>query len=201
MAVFFNAQLDFILFFYGLAFILLGSVCFAIASGRRQGPLWLVLGSFAFLHGAGEWLDLLALIVGDTPAFAATRTALMTVSFMVLLEFARLDAVRLGLKIAGRWIYVPLLLLVALGAFVGGLNEANAVARYAFGLTGAIATSVVLAFYIKGASPAEKQWIISAILSFALYAVAAGAIVPATSFWPGTIINYHGFAQLTGMPI
>jgi diguanylate cyclase (GGDEF)-like protein len=201
MAVFFSAQLDFIFFFYGLAFILLGSVCFAIARGSRQGPPWLVLGSFAFLHGAGEWLDLLALIVGDTPAFAITRTALMTVSFMVLLEFARLDAVRLGLKIPGRWIYAPLLLVIALGAFVGGLNGANAVARYAFGLTGATATSVVLAFYIKGASLAEERWIISAVLGLALYAVAAGAIVPATSFWPGDVINYSGFVHLTGMPI
>lgn len=201
MAVFFSAQLDFIFFFYGLAFILLGSVCLAIASGSRQGPPWLVLGSFAFLHGAGEWLDLLALIVGDTPAFAVTRTALMTVSFMVLLEFARLDVVRLGLKIPGRWIYAPLLLLVVLGAFVGGLNGANAFARYAFGLTGATATSVVLAFYIKGASPAEERWIIFAVLGLALYAVAAGAIVPATSFWPGDVINYNGFVYLTGMPI
>ena len=201
MAVFFSTQLDFIFFFYGLAFILLGSVCLAIASGSRQGPPWLVLGSFAFLHGAGEWLDLLALIVGDTPAFAVTRTALMTVSFMVLLEFARLEAVRLGLKALGRWIYVPLLLLVILGAFVGGLNGANAFARYAFGLTGAMATSVVLAFYIRGASPAEERWIFSAVLGFALYAVAAGAIVPATPFWPGDVINYNSFVHLTGMPI
>lgn len=201
MAVFFSAQLDFIFFFYGLAFILLGSVCLAIASGGRQGPPWLVLGSFAFLHGAGEWLDLLALIVGDTPAFSVSRTALMAVSFMVLLEFARLEAVRLGLKALGRWIYVPLLLLVILGAFVGGLNGANAFARYAFGLTGATATSVVLAFYIKGASPAEERWIFFAVLGFALYAAAAGVIVPATSFWPGDVINYNGFVHLTGMPI
>ena len=30
MAAFFSTQLDFILFFYGLAFILLGATCFAI---------------------------------------------------------------------------------------------------------------------------------------------------------------------------
>ncbi len=35
MAAFFANQLDFILFFYGLAFILLGSVCFAIARGTK----------------------------------------------------------------------------------------------------------------------------------------------------------------------
>src|SRR5580704_15404304 len=64
---FLSNQLDFILFFYGLGFILLGCVCFAIARGGRQATPWAVLASFAFLHGVSEWLDLIALIVGDTP--------------------------------------------------------------------------------------------------------------------------------------
>ena len=148
---FLSGQLDFILFFYGLGFILLGCVCFAIARGGRQATPWAVLASFAFLHGVSEWLDLIALIVGDTPAFAVGRTALMTVSFMLLLEFARQEAVRLGLKVTGRWIYAPLLLIVALGARLAGLNGANAFARYSFGATGAIATSIVLALHAKGA--------------------------------------------------
>src|SRR5580698_8924126 len=122
MLSFFSNQLDFILFFYGLGFILLGCVCFAIAREARQTMPWAVLGSFAFLHGAGEWLDLTALIVGDVPAFAISRTVLMTVSFILLLEFARLEAIRLGLKVPGRWVYALLLLLVVLGAHLAGLN-------------------------------------------------------------------------------
>ena len=39
MAAFFANQLDFIFFFYGLAFILLGSVCFAIGRGARGGAM------------------------------------------------------------------------------------------------------------------------------------------------------------------
>ena len=67
MATFFSNQFDFILFFYGLAFILLGSVCFAIARGNRNSMPWAVLGSFGLIHGASEWLDLIALIIGDNP--------------------------------------------------------------------------------------------------------------------------------------
>jgi hypothetical protein len=35
MAAFFSTQLDFILFFYGLAFLLLGTTCFSISKDGR----------------------------------------------------------------------------------------------------------------------------------------------------------------------
>ena len=89
MAGFFSSQLDFILFFYGLAFILLGATCVALARGFGENHSWLLLGLFGFLHGVGEWLDLTALVLGDTPVFATVRVALMTASFALLLEFAR----------------------------------------------------------------------------------------------------------------
>jgi len=128
MAAFLTMQLDFIFFFYGLAFILLGTVCFAIARGGVSNTPWHLLGLFAYIHGLSEWLDLAALVVGDAPAFALGRTAVMAVSYVYLLEFARLEAVRLGYRLPGRWIYAPLLLAVAAGAF-GGVNVANALAR------------------------------------------------------------------------
>jgi diguanylate cyclase (GGDEF)-like protein len=201
MATFFSNQLDFILFFYGLGFILLGSVCFAIARGNRQSMPWAVLGTFGLLHGAGEWLDLIALVVGDTHTFAIGRTALMTLSFVFLFEFARLEAIRLGFKIPGRWIYLPLLLLVVFGWYLAGLNGSNALARYALGATGAAATGIVLAMHAKGASPAERRWIFTAVTGFALYGIASGLIVPPTPNWRGDFFNYDDFAGLTGAPI
>ncbi len=50
MAAFFGEQLDFILFFYGLAFILLGAVCFAAARSGSSNVAWGVLGTFAYLR-------------------------------------------------------------------------------------------------------------------------------------------------------
>jgi len=39
MATFFSTQLDFILFFYGLAFLLLGTTCFGISrAGKEENP-------------------------------------------------------------------------------------------------------------------------------------------------------------------
>jgi diguanylate cyclase (GGDEF)-like protein len=201
MNAFFSSQLDFILFFYGLAFILLGSICFGIARGGQKGTPWLVLGSFAFVHGTSEWLDLFALITADSPVFAICRTGVMTLSFMILVEFARLEGARLGLKVPGRWIYAPLLLMVAWGAYLSGLNGANALARYAIGLPGALATAAVLALHAKDASAAERRWIFGAVTCLVLYGIAAGFIVPPTANWEGDIFNYDDFSNLTGMPI
>jgi len=78
MAGFLSTQLDFIFFFYGLAFIVFGGVCLATTAIPGLRTFSGLLGSFAVAHGAGEWLDLIALLAGDTPSFAAARTALIT---------------------------------------------------------------------------------------------------------------------------
>jgi diguanylate cyclase (GGDEF)-like protein len=202
MASFFNDQLDFILFFYGLAFILLGVTCVGIARGSdRGGGLWAILGLFGFVHGASEWLDLTALIVGDAPAFASSRIVIMTVSFLLLTEFARLKAVRLGLKAPGRWVYVPLILLVMLGGAAGGLSVAGALARYGIGFVGAVATAGVFAVNASSLSGGSRRFAIFAAAGFALYGIAAGVVVPEAAFWPANVVNYDWFVRVAGVPV
>jgi diguanylate cyclase (GGDEF)-like protein len=194
-------QLDFILFFYGLAFILLGGVCISIADGPGQRYKPALLGFFALGHGVGEWLDLTALLAGDTPGFAVARTALMTGSFVLLTEFARQSAIGLGRRVPGAWIHVPAILLVGLGGAIGGLSAANAVARYAIGLVGALGTAWVFASRAKGLPSAPRRLAICAAAGFALYAIAAGLIVPAAPFWPASVLHQQWFARVTGFPI
>jgi diguanylate cyclase (GGDEF)-like protein len=201
MAAFFEAQLDFIFFFYGLAFILLGTVSFAIARIQGRESLWAVLGAFAFAHGAGEWLDLTALIVGDTPLFAALRILVMTGSLALLMEFARLSAIQFGLKLPGRWIYLPLLAIVAAGWDIGGLSAAGALARYIFGFFGAMATALIFVEHAKRFSGAARRLAIFTAVGFAVYAIAAGVIVSAAPFWPASVLNDGWFAQATRTPI
>ena len=201
MANFLSTQLDFILFFYGLAFLLLGATCLSISRGERKGESWGVLGLFAVAHGVGEWLDLSALIISDSPAFEGVRIALMTGSFMLLIEFARRNAIRFGLTLQGRWLYPPLVLLVAFGGLRGGPSTAGDLARYAIGFVGALATSFIFVYDAKELSGAARRFAIFAAVGFVLYAVAAGAIVPAAPFWPADKFNYAWFVQLTGIPI
>ena len=198
---FLQTQLDFIFFFYGLAFILLGGVCFAIRRHSDQRMLWGLLGGFGLIHGASEWLDLSALVLGDTPNFAVFRTGVMTVSFMLLLEFARRGAQTLGWRMPGVWIHAVLLTGVLAGGIAHGLPEANALARYSFGFLGGLGGSLVFAAHSRHLKGADRRLAISASLALACYAIAAGLIVPAAPIWPANVLNYGWFAAVTGMPI
>ena len=201
MAAFLSTQLDFIFFFYGLAFILLGAVCFAIRRSNPRGMPWSMLGLFGFLHGGLEWLDLLALIFGDSPAFAWARTALMMVSFIFLMEFARQKAVRLGMRMPGQWIYLLPILIVLTGGLTLGLEEANALARYSMGFVGAGGTAFIFALHGRALSGSERALALSAAFGFVLYGIAAGLIVPTAPLWPASVYNHAWFAALTGCPI
>ena len=201
MAAFLSNQLDFIFFFYGLAFILLGVTCRAIARSKAHGEAWAMLGLFGFVHGLSEWLDLSALILGDRAEFAALRTAVMTASYVFLLEFARLDGIRLGMKLPGRWIYVPLVMLVVLVGVVGGVRAAGITSRYAIGFVGSLGASAALASHASALWGGARRFALSASAGFVLYAIAAGLVVPVAPFWPASVFNTSVFASLTGMPI
>jgi hypothetical protein len=100
---------------------------------REENPG--VLGLFAVVHGVGEWLDSTALIISDSPDRGGPHRA----HDRILMEFVRRNAIRFGLKLQGRWLYPPLVLLVAFGGFRGGLSTAGDLARYAIGFVGATA--------------------------------------------------------------
>jgi diguanylate cyclase (GGDEF)-like protein len=201
MFTFLSAQLDFIFFFYGMAFLLLGVTCLAIARGEENRTSWLALGLFGFVHGAGEWLDLTALVIHDTPLFGVIRATVMTISFVMLLDCARQEAIRLGLRLPGRWIYIPLLWLVAAGGLFGGTSVGVALARYFIGFVGAAATGVVFVILAKKFSGPQRHFSIVTAVGFAVYALAAGVVVPAAPIWPATAVDQAWFAQLTGIPI
>lgn len=198
MAAFLNDQLDFIFFFYGLAFLLLGATSWAISRRRPDELPWTMLAAFGLIHGVGEWLDLGALILGDTPTYAAIRIGVMTASFVFLAEFGRLQ---LGGLVRGRWIYLPVIGLVVVTGYKAGLTEAGVASRYTLGLFGSLAASralVRLEGHLSGTGPFHAR---ATALAFTLYALATGVIVPEAPFWPANAVNYQAFADLTGIPI
>lgn len=202
MTPFLNAQLDFIYFLYGLAFILLAVVSFAISGLAGRSRSFSLLGSFALVHGCSEWLDLIALLAGDAPAFALLRTLVMAASFALLLEFARRQAWQLQLESPGPGVFMVLAVLVAAaGAMGGGINAANAMARYTFGVASTLGTAWVFVRRAQ-AEPADSRrlWTYAAV-GFALYGIVTGMIVPAAHFWPASVANYQSFTAVTGIPI
>ena len=200
MSAFLIQQLDFILFFYGLAFVLLGVTAFAISRSAGSPSPWRLLGFFGVVHGAGEWLDLAGLVIADSPFFAAVRTAVMAVSYSFLLEVPRQGLPQYGIRTPGRWIYAPLLLVVAV-AGSGGVTAVNVIIRYLLGFVGSVGTGVLFALRGNGLPAHERRIAFLAAGGWFIYAFASGFIVPPASIWPASIINQNRFFEVTGIPV
>ena len=201
IAAILSAQLDYIFFFYGLAFVLLGVVCFSIARLRGPQSPVIALGLFGLAHGAAEWLELIALIQAGSPVLRVIHTTVMTGSFLFLMDFARIKAVEFGIISPGRWLYLVLLLVVASCGWTGGVDSANAVARYVVGFPAAIGASLVFLAYARKGSGTTCRIGLLAAVAMALYGIAAGVIIPAAPFWPANSINQDAFIRLTGVPV
>ncbi|MGX7744900.1 sensor domain-containing diguanylate cyclase [Rhodopseudomonas parapalustris] len=203
MARYLESQLDFIFFFYGLAFMLLGALCLAFA--RRldddHRPLIRLTGLFGCVHGASEWLDMIALIAGDAGEFLLARAVLMTASFVLLAEAGRQGLQSRGLPVPGPWIFIPILLVIVAVGVADGIWSAKAVARYLLAAPGAIAVGLAL-FSLRADYPESGRWLMAAVAAgFIGYGLVAGVIVAPAPFWPADVVNQDSFQRLTGVPI
>ncbi|MFA5039374.1 MAG: PAS domain S-box protein [Candidatus Omnitrophota bacterium] len=92
MKEFFSQNLDFLYFFYGAAFFLLGVAGFIFhareKAGRPGSMDWLWLGVFGFSHAINEWLDLLSISYQQDSLFISQRLLFLTISFVALGQFA-----------------------------------------------------------------------------------------------------------------
>ena len=201
MTTFLEAQLDFIVFLHGLAFILLGVNCFTIARGAAAKDAdFQLLGWFGLVHGIGEWLNLSALVIGDDAGFQVARSAVTAVSYLFLLEFARREAIRLGARLPAGWIYLPLVGLVAATGVLDGVGTAGSVARALLGFAGAIGTALVLMVRAYALTSALRRLVLGAAAGFALYGIAS-LVMPDADFWPASALHQNWFMQRTGLTI
>jgi len=197
----FVAQLDYIFFWYGLAFLLLAAACFQAARRAGAGRLpWLWLALFGLTHGINEWLDMLALDLPDPMAFKLGRTAVMAVSYMALFDFGRRGWKAYGCRAPGRWVFVPLLVLSGLG-WLGGPQGLNAACRYSLGFTGAVLSAFVLRHAAISANANEKTGLWLASAAMFVYAGAMGLVTPGAPFWPADWLNHDSFLAAAGFPI
>src|SRR3989339_1899699 len=90
MIEFFQSQMDYIYFFYGLSFIFLGIVCFLMKRQFKTGPTWALLGIFGILHGLNEWAELIAIIFSNIGKwFTILQFILLASSFFFFFLFLR----------------------------------------------------------------------------------------------------------------
>jgi signal transduction histidine kinase/CheY-like chemotaxis protein len=199
MTGFLIGQLDYIFFLYGLSFLLLAVMVHNLGHQTSDVMPWRWLAGFGLLHGANEWLDLLALSLGDDPPFVLIRLALMAASFLCLLEFGRAATVRWGKWSPERWFVLPLLALALLGG-LAGMSGLNAGIRYALGLTGGLWAAWALWRYRDRAGFGRRSLAVIAA-TMALYALATGVVAPKASFFPAAALNQEMFLEFTGFPI
>jgi hypothetical protein len=162
--------MDYIFFFYGLAFSLLAAICLLLQRRLRPKLAWMWLAAFGAAHGVNEWLDLAALTLGSGPVFDIVRLGVMALSFVFLAEFGRASMIIMGRRSPGRWILAALLGLAVLGG-LSGLPGLSASARYALGLVGGLWAAGAL-YLAAHRAASGRHALQGAALCLAGYAVA-----------------------------
>ncbi len=199
MIEFLQGQLDYIFFFYGLAFIGLAVVCFTLSEGSQRLP-WRLIGWFGLLHGINEWMDLVAITWEGGTIFAAFRWAILATSFGFLVEFGRIASIRIRGRGPGHWL-TGIMALVALSGSLVGWVGINITTRYALGLAGGLWTGVALRLESRKVERSRCRWLAAAAAGWFLYSLATGMFVPKASFFPASMFNQDNFNHVTGIPV
>jgi signal transduction histidine kinase len=208
-------------FVYGLAFFCLGLIVALQTRQASELPLirqlpW--LAAFGFTHSLVEWSDMF-LLAQPSPAVSdaltGIRSALLIISALILIRFGA------GLVSAiGPWpawmlvippaLLIPLALLVtyALVVMITAEDATTATtvwSRYLLILPGA--TLSAWGFIRHGRSlphanlGGADNLLLGAGIAFAVYAVAAGLIVPQAPYGLAPWLNNDAVQDLTGIPV
>jgi len=200
MNEFLGNQIDYILFFYGLAFFVLAWTCVYLQRRKDEGLPWIWLAAFSATHGFQEWLGILNVGSPETLGTKVFHILLSSASFLFLFEFGLRGYQRTDAKEVKRgYFLIPLLGLALLGGF-RGIEGIDAAFRYTFCLAGGLLSAVALYRASARSSPAAGKWLAFGSLPLGLYAITAGIIVHPTGFWPATFLNSNTFFTTFGVP-
>ncbi len=225
VARFFNDNLVFVYFFYGLAFAGLGLVVL-LESGRTSefrfarglGPLaW-----FGMLHGAHEWFEMFQLFAGLNADYRPgllvelVRLSSLVASFVLLLVFgARLLPGAEERPKASVIQVTGMTMLWALAVcYVGWRYKptttaffaaADVLARYSLAIPGSLLAAWALLrerrdFHARGMSQYGGS-LLWAALAFAVYGVVGQIFVKASLVYPSQTVNTALFIRTFGFPI
>ena len=221
---FFTVNREIIYFIYGLTFFVLG-LAIALQS-RHASHLELArslnwLAAFGFLHGFHEWGDFFIPMQGQFLALSIIQVlhyfhlALLAISFACLYGFGLALLEPLHHR---RWLHVSFaalcILWVGLSAFPfrawypnfdTWTNAVDALARYLVGLpSGLLAAYALREHTFRRIVPYNVPRIVRAMqlsgITMAIYALAAGLIVPTVPYFPGSWLNTDNFTRYLLVP-
>ncbi|MCK9429675.1 MAG: ATP-binding protein [Candidatus Omnitrophica bacterium] len=201
-----------VLFFYGLAFILMGLVLIAIS--RKEDFLGIAknfwaLAIFGIIHGVNSWVNMFVLRRGffDSGLPAAIGAALLPISFTFLLIFGVLN-MRQRCPECKWFRYIPVACLIPwfLAFATGkGFVVSGIMARYFICIPGI----AIIIYDLAGRLVSYRKelpvfvFLSTIIFIFAsgLFGFVSGLVVPEANFFPASLINYNNFIRTFGFPI
>jgi len=218
---FFRENLDIVFFIYGLAFLIMGvAILIQPKKGseiRLAAILW-ILALFAITHGTNEFLDMWAIIKGSSLTLDAVRLFALFVSFCFLFEFGRQlfrmtksESPAWQKKISGMLVWW---LLPAIGflIFIFSLispdfwKTGSIWTRYLLGFPGSFLIGSGIFMYYKnektspGINKVKKYFLFMGV-SFLIYGILGGAIVPRGEFFPSSWLNTDSFFSAVKIPV
>lgn len=201
-----------IYFAYGLVFFGTGLLLafqarlpVSLLSRRQLG----CLAMFASLRGLFEWAKMEELASSSSFIWAPLQLALLAASFALLMQFGFEVLSDLGrVPSWTRMVPAALFLFTLLAALTidGGTPQSTeAVARYAFGLPGALLAAFALLAFDRDRRRAglvrKVPYVSLAAGMFVVFSLAGGLVVPPASFFPASWLNTETFRAATGVDI
>ena len=199
MTAFLVENLDYILFVYGLGFVLLAITLLGLRATVTSSLPWQWLGISAVFLGLSAWTDLFTLAGGHRGELDALRTALFVAGCAFLVEFARTSWAAVGGRRVGRWILIVLLALAALGGFAG-VRGLDATAGYVLGLLGGLWAAAGLWRYQRTGGRHGRPLLMAAA-AMALFVVADCIVTAKAPLPPAAWVNQGSFLSALGFPV
>ena len=169
-------QIEYIKLIYGLAFIILATVCFSMSRTASRRLPWIWLGLFGIIHGLSNWILCFITSYNDNFFFPFVITLLLGVSFICLAEFGRAGTVRIQGKGPRRWVLIPLLVLAVLAGVVKpGCMQATVL--YVLGLAGGLLAARALSLASRNNEPNINRQLKTGSVAMGIYALFAGFLV------------------------
>ncbi len=202
-----------VFFFYGLAFFILGfSILLYPKKDSRfilADNLWLI-AAFGVIHGINEWIDMFTLIQKpmEIMPLKITRMIVMPVSFLFLIYFGA-KVITETKKKYSILKFLPIILLITWAIIIALSSQQLLMwgvwARYLLGAPGMFLTSYAFFLQLSAFKNTKEFGIVRnlyiALISFAIYGIFSGLVVPQAGFLPASVLNYTFFLDTIGIPV
>ncbi len=217
----FYRNLDVVFFIYGLAFIVMGiTVLVQPKKGSEfkiANILWL-LALFGITHGINEELDMWAIIKGRNQILDLLRWFFLIISYVFLFEFGR-RLFRLSIPKLPAWQkkfaklfswkalpFIGIFILVSASRSVDFWSTGSIWTRYLLGFPGGVLIGMGFFSYYRYEKeilrPLKVQKYFSILsISFLIYGILGGIIVPKGNFFPANWLNTDSFLLTIKVPV